>query len=438
MPTAVYVKDLLHQSGRQVGRNAANATLHYVADRAKRAANDYIDGQFNKRRNVTPPRTPKKKPTLDFKIRRRGSRNAGPARSGGFISTRKVKKTKLRKLSKRGVDYTMEVGGATSATDAMYIGHITAPVEVLIQNGVRAMFKDMFLKAQYDVSDVTAVIGFTATDSLVVNFTEREGVPMSLITLNLTPLDSINSITTWFTASARPWGTETTSVSDQILFHSIQFRVGDVANTIASPVLVMLKHCKVHFAAKSALKMQNRTVNTVGDDDVDEVDNVPLSGMCYEGHGTGAVYIRKSTTGGTQPTFVGSNNQGMILLKPGASYNAPEEPPNPSNFDKIKKEAKVKLEPGEIKTSVLKWEKSMSFNNFWQATHPHGVGLTTVVRKPLGEFRFFGMEKMIHFAAADTAIQTVYEHQYDLGSTVSYSRAIQSVKYFQAFRDVNL
>jgi len=200
----------------------------------------------------------------------------------------------------------------------------------------------------------------------------------------------------------------------------------------------MLKHCKVEFVAKSALKIQNRTVNTVGDTEADEVDNVPLAGIGYEGTGTGTIYIRKATTSGAQPTFVGSNNLGMILLKPGATHNAPTEPPNPENFDKVSRESKIKIEPGEIKTSVLKWHKKMSFNDFWAVTHPHGAGSTFITRRKIGSFRFFGIEKMIHFATADTSIQTVYEHQYDLGTVVSYSRSTQSVKYFEATRNNDL
>lgn len=396
-----------------------------------------VGREYKSRPAATSTRQTVKKITMPGK----NKGNSGPARSGGFLTTGKRKRSDRLRVSKRGVDYTMEVGGATSAADAMYIGHITAPVSVLIECGCRAMFKDLLLKAQFDVSDVTLPVGLTALDTITVLYQLHEGLPLQNASFATAASDSINTLAAWFFSGARPWGLENNSYPDQHVFHSIQLKIGDPAganSAVAIPVLMMLKHCKVEFVAKSALKIQNRTVSAVGDAEADDVDNVPLSGTGYEGTGTGAIFIKKPASSGSVPTFVGSNNFGLILLKPGVAYGAPDEPPLPQNFDKVTHESKIKIEPGEIKTSVLKWHKKMSFNDFWAVTHPHGAGNTFLTRRKIGNFRFFGIEKMIHFAAADTAIQTVYEHNYDLSSVVSYSRATQSVKFFQAFRDNNL
>lgn len=436
-----------------------NDRTHNIVDMARAGAFDYVGrrvGQYiydKGKRYIQPsvkflPRPVRRNPgggttvggpQKEVKLLARGKRRIR-GNAAGFLTTRKVKKTALRKFSKRGVDYSLEVGGSTTATDCMYIGHSSAPIERVIENGLRAVFKDMMLKAQFDVSDITAPIGLTVLDTIQVLYQDREGGALQTVAKAAVVADTILSLTAWFIDSTRPWSNENNSTSDQYVFHSIALLLGDTASTIASPVLLMMKHCRLKYDSKSALKMQNRTVSNTANNEADDVDNVPLSGRSYEGKGTGTLYIRKPTAAGAQPTFVASAQTGMILLKPGASYNAPLEPPLPGNFEKVTREGKVQLNPGEIKTSKLSWSGGMSFNDMWQITHPHGAGTTTIVRRKIGTFRFFAIEKMIHFTSgvAELGIQTVYEHQYDMGCVASYSRSVQSVKYFQAIRDVNL
>jgi hypothetical protein len=90
------------------------------------------------------------------------------------------------------------------------------------------------------------------------------------------------------------------------------------------------------------------------------------------------------------------------IIEQGAIQNEMKEPPYASDFIGVKRSGKVKIEPGTIKTSVLKYKKTIKFSDLQRelATSQDIIYLGNIPdadRKVmrLGKYRFFGLEKII-------------------------------------------
>jgi hypothetical protein len=361
---------------------------------------------------------------------------SGPGRSGGFLKTRKVRKTKKAAINRRGIDFTMETGGATESNECVYIGHSVAPFVQLRKMAATALIKELMLRAGANVNRMESPLEVQATDKIIVRFNYHPSSILVLDTFNFAAAGTVSDAVAWFENPARGWNIQDAD-SDNRTFYSIQFLPSDNLNYKLRPTTLHMARSRVHYVAKSALKIQNRTVSTLGDE-ADDVDNVPLYGKSYEGNGTGTVHIRMPRTDISPPSFYANKETSVILEEfNNAENGAPREPPETTQFDKITKEGKIKLEPGEIKTSVLNWSTSTSFDNLWAITSP--IGTVATNRKPFGKFRLFAIEKMIHFSAAsDSTIKTVYEINMDLSTKMSFHNSIQSTKIFVAYRDQNI
>lgn len=368
--------------------------------------------------------------------------NQGLLGSNARVSTHKLKrKTKQRVLSKRGILFKQKVGGTTNSANTTFLGHATAPFQVLLDNMYLALAKELMLQAKADVGECIAPLFFTPFDIITVIYQEREGAPASTETMTLGATDSVKTIADWMGSASRPWGDEASSVVDQIIWHSIRYiplMTGDLQNLLYCPAHLSLKMARVSFSGSSTMKMQNRTVNDAEDNEADDVDNVPLYCVTYEGPGTGVTYIKPPVAGSPAPAFVANADTGVIGTEDGTVATCPSFLPDPTQFNKVTKTAKFDYEPGQIRVSKLTWNRSVGWNAAQQLLHPHGAGVSFTVMKPLGRYRMFGFEKKIHFAEVDTNIESVYEVEYDLAVGMKFGRTYQSTTVFKTQYGTNL
>jgi hypothetical protein len=369
--------------------------------------------------------------------KKRGRGSSGPGRSGGFITTRKMKKTKRSRAARRGIVYTKEVGGKTTSADCVYIGHITCPVTLMKANAFRALFKHLMEQTGLEVSDIDENLQMGAGNEVQIFYTRLPGELLSVAayTIPVGGLTSVELLTQWAMGPLMAWNVDN-SAGQSTQFALLRYHKTTFSDTVSTPVDVSMKQMRVTFQSKSALKIQNRTVNAAANTEADDVNNVPLFGTSYEGNSTGAIYCRRPTAGGAQPVFIGSATRGNILGDV-VGNNEPNEPPEPETFDKVTRTGKLKIEPGEIKTSVMTYNGTMWFNDFWLRINPTVTNSSGTIRKHIGKFRFFAIEKMLHFAAADSEIVTVYEINLDMVTTVSFRRSFQAIRKFEAERDVD-
>jgi len=163
-------------------------------------------------------------------------------------------------------------------------------------------------------------------------------------------------------------------------------------------VQIDCENLKVRIESKSALKIQNRSINSVGNDEEDDVDNVPLYGRSYSGKGTGTTIIG----GGEQPpsgqSLFGDASTGMILLDGTANLR---EPMLPYAAIDAKRSAKAKLDPADIKTSVLTDKFTIGVNKLLTLM---GNVSGTNPKSRIGKFRVFAFEKMIETVKVDADV----------------------------------
>ena len=172
-----------------------------------------------------------------------------------------------------------------------------------------------------------------------------------------------------------------------------------------------LTRCRVKFYVKSNLKIQNRTINSSGNDEEGDVDNVPIYGKQYDGTGNYVFYNHTLSALNTTQYLVG-NSDNLISTKGIAATvtDCLREPPPISVLKKTKKIGKAKLEPGEIKTSTMTYQSSFLLNELLQKLVISSLTADTET-STFGTFRLFIFEKMLQAVATDgvNGLKVAYE-----------------------------
>lgn len=351
-----------------------------------------------------------------------------------YVRGKKYKKTKS--IGARGVHYRLEAGNEITPVRCGYVGHVTCPRNVVNVHMWRALLKALMLKKGYTIQSFNDLVsdGVPVGSTFVFQYRFNYDDASSITTTN----EVVLVADTWEALALRLAALTFNRVDE---FHMLNFSwIG--SGVAADRVNYNLIGAKIEVDCKSTLKIQNRSVNAAApeEDQADDVDNVPLYGKSYECQSAGFRYVVDRL--GTQKKFVGNASNGLMELvvdtndqsiNPNAVF---AEPPFPSFFVGIKKAGKVKLDPGNIKTSTLIWRKSYKLEKFF--SYLSGAGTLTRVRGELGSCRLFALEKMLE-VRTDSAVvpfpfTIAYEHDYKLGIIVKEGKSTISTMVIQ---DVN-
>lgn len=373
----------------------------YIRPRLKRAW-DYkataapliLSQKINKMPPTTPRKllqfSPKKKVKLldtpgGSKMRVKRTSSTYGVSAGKIRKVKKIKRRyrkKMRKYVFNGVEKTTEAFKNEGTTgQAITFAHGTFVRDQVLEMAWKAVVKKFFEQQKVYINDWNDVATpYNAADwRFVISFINN-GVGNS-IALAMTTLTKYVDIIFWLGDTARPWNNhglnielDTMQITSNVTFEYRPF------------ALLNLRRTKIHFEIKSSMKMQNRTINSTGNNESDDVDNVPLVGKIYQFKGTGLV--RPKTTGDSQVYI--NDSTGYITPIEFGNYR---EPIDGLYYDKIKRQGKIKLEPGQIKTSVLTQKGTMFFSTL----------LNRCVEKfnnsnpklEYGKCRAFTLEKMI-------------------------------------------
>lgn len=314
-----------------------------------------------------------------------GKIGAISSKSRGFFKkgTKKYARNKFARASTTDVVKTFEYGTVDSQKYCSYIGHATCPSSQVLEVFTQSLVKLLAERMGVDIVDLAAFAPVVAGDIFRIEWQTIGGLSSGA---NYT----VPGAVTWAAIADAIRSLMVANLTDNtspslLLFLPINPAVGAVA--AFSRVYLNLRTMKIRVMAKSTLKLQNRSKNTtaVGEDQADEVDNVPIYGKSYEGRGCG-----------TQVGFQGSADlfadkvRGFIYTNIGGSTTSPmREPPMPNIFTNVNKSGKMHLDPSEIKTSVLTHSVTMTLNKFIMAF------IVNDDQHSVGKFRFFAMEKMI-------------------------------------------
>jgi len=388
------------------------------------------------------------------KKRRNGTRTAnrvvravrppmhGPGKSGGFV--RKPRR-RVSKMVRGGINYTGEFGGLKTDADMAIIGHSCMPNSPVTRMIWLAVLKKVLSMAGRDVNDTTtAEFAYVAAgvaagdrDRIKITFITQPGAAFNTETYGITNTDTLGDVVTWLCASSRAWNTQNAVPSaSECEVRSLEyipagfFPSGTVQGSYYRYVKIKLFETSVTLTSKSTFKMQNRTVVTAGDEET-AVNNVPINGKSYEGRGNGATWVDvlKYPTA----TFYGSYNGGIISQ---ASIAVDlKEPPPMSEFKGVKAMGKIKLEPGEIKTSVLQHREAHTVSRWCKILSVNNIGPITHHNTTQGRFRFFCIEKMLD-PTGSTNIQTAFEHNLAMTAMAKINPVQSTVQIYEAVRNL--
>lgn len=355
--------------------------------------------------------------------KRRSYKSASTSKSRGFFKRGTKKRTYLDR-SANGVTFCREEGRAPALdndVDTTYIGHATVTPRMLIEEVFYALVKWFAIKmGSQEFVDfggyvkpfgtdnyVVELIGKQTPDSVAVAICTFVCIPGTSTWKNLAD-DLIQDIITYMKANPYVQLTQLRSFSSNVQVREDK-KIFDLTRAY------FLHGCK------STMKIQNRTINSAGNDETDDVDNVPLYGKSYEGNGNFMKYRTNSTFSaenvmiGLNPNTskIGNISINYAAFQTGKASNPLAEPPKPSQLINVKRSGKCHLDPGEIKTSVLHHTIRMGLNTLLRKLFIINETTEFTIRNDLklGNYRIFALEKMLKIGTetATTQIKVAYE-----------------------------
>lgn len=392
------------------------------------------------RRNRPVPPTPSRTParTSDVLMRSRsrsrsrsaapsGSRRAGTVSGLGHSGKIGSKNRRLKPMSsmlKRGVQVCTEQANVLSTTDCQYIGHATCPNSQMKKAFWRAMLKTLLIRAGKLNPNWNGIPSdVNVGDSFIVEYR-----------LNMDPATGfsqakhvyVNGDTQEIIAMA--WDATMDGRSTQFTINRMLYRPND--GPVGS-VTIYLNNAEVDVDCFSQLKIQNQSVTVATDDTSEDVTNVPLSGKCYQGRGTGTKYIVEDTAG---VPFLCDPEYGVIAKA--AVVNDLAEPPHGRLFEQVTSTGKCSIGPGEVQTSTLRYRKTIKLQMFITLIFDFATELSPhkYKMKYLGEFKMYGLEKMIDSVAnlAENNIKVAYEHDLKIAIAIQpRTRHVTTTLYLQ-------
>lgn len=373
--------------GAQYVVNQASNVITGVARAAKRSLSSTgtTEGKSKKRMRT-------------MKRKGRSYNTSTTSKSGGFLTSTVKPKTARDKFAKAGaITHVIEQNSITSGADCITVGHHTRPNGQVRFYMWAAVVKLLMEKADFRINELGSTAGLQAGDKIVVEYAPTLAAAGVTIDLTLVVGNTYFTIVSWLSDPVRPWNATTTD--NTAILMSISRLPANAVTSFNNPGYSYLKLSEVtfHYMAKSSMKMQNRTINAVGDDEED-VDNVPLYGRSFEFKGDTLF----SGAGSVQQTTITCNQQYGYIVD--ASPQRAFEPVLASQYKNVKKYGKVHIDPGHIKTSVLTDQFS---GNFVRLYSTYNTGNTTSHKK-VGVTRVFQVEKMINSTPA-VNIQMAWE-----------------------------
>jgi hypothetical protein len=302
-----------------------------------------------------------------------------------------------------------EKGGSVSQDKCIYIGHTTAARAKLGVVFWSACVRQLFLKCGNPFASFKEQVSKTSsTDTGVVkveySFTDDQ---TTFGELNVTVAASA-TFETVANDIETAWAAATVSTSYSVRLHALRYvPVTDAAGSVDSMEFKLnMRGSTFTFSASSNMKIQNRTLAATGAGDtehqhhVTSVENNPLQGKSYYKMGNGFRY--KWTNDSTNATnFMGDDASGLIEADPDEATLSTElqdllqRPPAGTQFYHCKHSGHVKLGPGQIKSSNLKYVKTMTCDSFLNAMLPEYEAAAHHFF-PYGKARMFALEKMMH------------------------------------------
>lgn len=361
---------------------------------------------------------------------------ASNSKSAGFFKKGKRTYTSFDRVGRRGITVCRELGSVQTSSTATcsYVGHAVFEPYTMATDLSRAITKWLSTILSKDLTDFNVIAYGVGETNPNIQFNYRFS-PTGVV--NNVGITVVPGTTTWndISLSIRNLVIDITNISpfvplstNNMFLQSCQVTVGCQIRTYN-----MLR-AKIQVYVKSALKLQNRTVNLSGNIESDDVDNCPLYGKSYEGTGN---YLQWAINGGISADTIappaGYDSPPTIRFSADTSTTA-GEPPKVSQLYRCSKSGKAHLDPGQVKTSVLNYHKTFTLNRLIRAISKGGYPNPPPALSScdFGVYRIFAFEKMINSVVTDavTAIKLAFEHDHKIAVCMTAPKVIVSNTIF--------
>jgi len=333
------------------------------------------------------------------------SSKEGPGRSGGFLG-KKPKRRVVSPYAVKGVQMIREDGGLVTGGTMVAIGHATSPRYMMLKVLAHAIVRALINKLS-----ILNVEGFATVVTLPIGSVFQ----VSLRSLRSTAAPLVFNTT--ITVGATTWG----DIAEDLLTNlnvytddnaDLEYQYFGVVGLADEVTYVNLKNANLHIDIKSSMKLQNRSAGNSENPDAEAVSNVPVYGKGYEGRGTGTTKSKVGNVNAADATLYPNTETG-VMFRTDTDSQLLKEPDDGSAFLSVSKTSKAKIEPGEIKSSVLTVTRTINMTTFLQlymVTSNINANPATVHK--FGKFRFFLLEKMIEpfTIGVRSDIVVAYEH----------------------------
>lgn len=357
--------------------------------------------------------------------------------SGGRFrrTTRRTANTQLS-YQKKGCCHVQEIHGTISDPNCVYIAHMSFDQISMIKLALQSMFRKLFddvadikldspdqkipgqtsfdgdntwnvkLIGQYSSNGTTAVIQSTNTSS-----TE------TLATLAGSFLDQFVKFSSGYTTTLATGNDgNTLEFTNLQLFYRDNGGLSGLAEKLMFKGELAIRDLTLHYFGKSALKIQNRTLSSIGDNDQDAVDNNPLIGYMYDFKGipkSANVSLKNLEKFEAVTTHFGvalTRAADMSGQVGGSNY---AEPPLPRQWKNCVKASRIKLEPGSIKVGYCSVYKVKNFVQ-WLKKLRYQASNSIAVSWGNMPCQLIALEDMIN-VNAENNINVAYEVNRDMG-----------------------
>lgn len=284
-------------------------------------------------------------------------------------------------FAKRGCSVRVEAAGNLSQDKCLYIGHGTGATEQI----AKVLFQSI-------VRRLAVMIGYKPTsidDRVSISFTNPIGQVGFRYTTGSTSAQGQNSDTSWVVIGAtETWADVSSNLRGLFQGFGPGDRNLDVSefiirryNDSATPIVVdekimQVRSAKVKMYIVSEMKIQNRTKahteagleSSAAAQSAMNVENNPLEGKVYFKKGN---LFKLRSNMNTGSTFSLATNRDSALIGTGdidttgltnQQINILSRPPSRHSFVGVSRVSKVMVNPGEIKSSRVKYSKTIGLN----------------------------------------------------------------------------
>lgn len=349
------------------------------------------------------------------------------------------KKRKYRKTSKKsrylakthGYEYTVETYGKINDPNCVYLKHSTHYVEMLAKTICGAMIRKIFSMAGYQLGDsdqVLSTAGPGSTDGgwrLIYSYMDpgnQSATQLPIFTsAGGVSLDTI--LDTWTALTDHYQSLLINGIQVSPLSLTLQMEdQGAISSAYRTECQLLLQNEVLNVQVWSHLRVQNRTLNPSGTNDVEVVDNQPLTGKLYtfkhaDPRVAFSTYTPSSAT--TDQPINGIHTKGIEGVR-GASLPVKyQEPPAKSKFQNCVSVVPVQLPVGDTKECKFGHKFTGKFQGLMERLRPERGFITNA---DIGKtFLTLGKSQMLAFEetikTANTQPITVgYERQYTVGA----------------------